>query len=90
MKRACECAVREVLAKRLATARKCNRMTQEEFSEALMVNLRTYSDNEHGITTCCTLSFIIYFAFYCEDPADLASELRRTIAKTIHSTQAFS
>lgn len=83
MKSACECALKRIIAKRLAEARNNYSYTQEQFSEKLMIAPRTYIYNEHGESLCCTLSFIIYLVNYCDDHDKLIDELRITINRSL-------
>ena len=79
MKVVCECALKRIIAKRLSEARRNHQLTQEQFSEKLMIAPRTYAYNEHGDSMCCTLSFIIYLVFCCDDCDKLIEELRVAI-----------
>lgn len=82
MKHACKCALRDYMANRLLATRKDKRLTQAKFSEDLMIDTRSYVSLEHGENLCCTLTFIIYLCFCCNDVNRLIDDLRQIILKT--------
>ena len=79
MKYQCKCSLRDYLSQRLAKARKEAGMTQSRFSELLMMDTRSYVDLEHAQSFCCTLTFILYLCFCCEDVVGLVDDLRRIV-----------
>lgn len=79
MKNLCKCALKDYMSERLTSARKENRLTQEKFSEKLMLDTRSYISLEHGESLCCTLTFIIFLCFICKDPDTLVKDLRELL-----------
>ena len=87
MKTTCRCALRDYLTNRLIESRKNNGLTQAKFSEILMIDTRSYAALEHGESLCCTLTFIIYICFICEDVNKLVDDLRNILIKTQNTTK---
>ena len=86
MKTTFRCALRDYLTNKLIESRKNNRLTQAKFSEILMIDTRSYAALEHGESLCCTLTFIIYMCFICEDVNKLVDDLRNILQNTTKET----
>ena len=54
-------------------------MTQEQFADTLLMSPRSYISLEHGKNLCCTLTFIIYLVFICDDVDSLVSDLKKVL-----------
>lgn len=83
MKDICKCALRSYLTKRLAQARLDAHLTQDEFAEKLMMDTRSYASLEHGDSLCCTLTFIIYLVFFCDNVEALVRDLREIMIDAV-------
>ena len=79
MKYQCKCSLRTYISQRLAKARKEAGMTQSKFSELLMMDTRSYVALEHSRNFCCTLTFILYLCFCCNDVEGLVNDLRQIV-----------
>lgn len=79
MKSFCKCRLKEYLAECLAYTRKSQKLTQEEFSEMLMIDTRSYASLEHAESLCCTLTFIMFICYFCNDVDKLVYDLRSLI-----------
>lgn len=79
MKNIYKCALKDYLTDCLCKTRKSNKLTQAEFSEALMMDVRSYVCLEHGKNLCCTLTFIIFICFYCKDVDGHINDLRKIL-----------
>lgn len=79
MKESCKRALRDYMTSRFAQARKNSGLTQARFSEKLMMDTRSYVALEHGDSLCCTLTFMLYLCFLCEDVDGLVDDLRNII-----------
>lgn len=90
MKRTCKSAIRSYMTRRLTDARKQSHLTQTRFSEKLMMDTRSYADLEHGKSLCCTLTFIIYLCFFCENVDALIQDLRAIIRNSYEDDRSAS
>lgn len=81
MKNYCKCAIKDYMSKYLLATRKYNNLTQDKFSEKLMIDTRSYVSLEHGESLCCTLTFIIFLCFHCKDVEGFVRDLREIIIK---------
>ena len=90
MKQLCKCRLKDYMTERLIAARKQQNLTQAKFSEKLMMDTRSYVSMENGESFCCTLTFIIYLCFYCNDTEDLISNLRKIILKAQNNEKTVS
>ena len=54
-------------------------MTQEQFADTLLMSPRSNISLEHGKNLCCTLTFIIYLVFICDDVDSLVSDLKKVL-----------
>ena len=90
MKHNCKRILRSYMARRLYEARKQAHLTQARFSERLMMDTRSYSDLEHGKNLCCTLTFIIYLVFFCNDVDSLIQDLRDIILNSYENFRSAS
>lgn len=79
MKNACKTALKSYMSKRFIAARRNSDLTQAKFSEKLMMDTRSYSDLEHGYSLCCTLTFILYLCYFCDDIDTLREDLRKIL-----------
>lgn len=82
MKDVCKCALRDYMTECLLTTRSNENMTQAQFSEKLMMDTRSYISLEHGKYLCCTLTFIIFICFFCNDIDGLIKDLRAIILRS--------
>ena len=90
MKRTCKSAIRSYMTRRLTDARKQSHLTQARFSEKLMMDTRSYADLEHGKSLCCTLTFIIYLCFFCENVDALIQNPRKIIIDSYEDDRSIS
>lgn len=90
MKRTCKSAIRSYMTRRLTDAQKQSHLTQARFSEKLMMDTRSYADLEHGKSLCCTLTFIIYLCFFCENVDALIQDLRAIIRNSYEDDRSAS
>ena len=79
MKNSCKCALRDYISHCLAQTRQAGQYSQEKFSELHMMNPRSYADPEHGQFLCCTLTFVLFLVFYCEDANVILQDMKRII-----------
>ena len=79
MKNSCKCALRNYISRCLAETRRAEKLSQEKFSELLMMNPRSYADLEHGEFLCCTLTFVLFLVFHCEDANIPLRDMKRII-----------
>lgn len=85
MKETCTCELKKYLSECFSEARIASRMTQETFAASLLLSTRAYISIEHGSSLCCTLVFILYLAFVCEDIDALRDDLRRVLLEAAES-----
>ena len=90
MKSDYKCALRQYMTECFQKTRREAGMTQEAFSEKLMMDIRSYASLEHGDHLCCTLTFIIYLCFHCADPEGMIRDLRRILMKFINEERPVS
>ena len=55
-----------------------------------MMDTRSYADLEHGKSLCCTLTFIIYLCFFCENVDALIQDLRAIIRNSYEDDRSAS
>jgi len=79
MKNDCKCALRTYMTERLSKARSDAHLSQDKFAELLMMDTRSYAALEHGDSLCCTLTFVIYLVFICNDVDRLVCDLRKIL-----------
>lgn len=79
MKNTCKCALRDYMSKCLVSTRHAERLSQAKFSELLMMDPRSYVDLEHGEFLCCTLTFVLFLVFHCDDATKLLQEMKQII-----------
>lgn len=66
-------------------ARKVLGWTQARMAEALMMDVRSYCDLEHGKSGCSALTLALFLIQVCADPSLFLHEL--TIAFRIHQDE---
>ncbi|MBE6966784.1 MAG: hypothetical protein E7441_12235 [Ruminococcaceae bacterium] len=81
MKSLYKCVLKEYLTECFTNTRRESGLTQQAFSEKLMMDIRSYASLEHGENLCCTLTFILFLCFYCKDPETMIRDLRCILAK---------
>lgn len=81
MKNSCKCDLKDYMADVLFKTRKSEKLTQSQFSEKFMMDVRSYASLEHGESLCCTLTFIIFLCFFCKDVDGLVRDLRSILLK---------
>lgn len=67
------------MSRRFLNTRKANHLTQDKFSEYLMMSVHSYSALERGISLCSMITFVIYLVFFCKDPDALIRDLREIV-----------
>lgn len=67
--------LREKMSSRFRATRKQLDITQEKMAELLDIDLRSYSDLEHGKSLCSTPVFIRYLSLNKPDVMDILNEL---------------
>ena len=80
MRKTYEAALKRCLHDRIVRERKNHKITQEKMAELLIMDPRSYADIENGKNMCSTLTFTMYLLHFCQDPAQLVSELEETFA----------
>ena len=71
--------LRSFLAADFETTRKAMKLSQLKMSELLDIDLRSYSNLEHGKSLCNTRVFLRY-VFHCkEDPASFMEQIRQVM-----------
>ena len=90
MKNTCKCELRSCMTNHFQATRKSLHLSQEKFSEKLMMSTRSYSDLEHGDSLCCTLTFIIFLVYHCKDVDGLLRELKTILDRTLNSEDTAS
>lgn len=75
----CKCALRDYMSRCLAKTRHSEKLSQERFSEQLLIDTRSYADLERGEYLCCTLTFILFLVFHCDDVDAVLQDMKRII-----------
>lgn len=81
MKNTCKCALRAYMSKHLPQTRREQNLSQTKFSERLMIDMRSYTDLEHGECLRCTLTFVLFLMFCCKDRDALLQDMKVIILK---------
>lgn len=87
MKDMCKCELRRYMTERLIRARTECRLSQDKFSEKLMMDTRSYAALEHGDSLCCTLTFILYLVLFCKDVEGLVKDLREIVLRHLSAEE---
>ena len=83
---ACYCELRQCMTKILSQYRYSHGLTQDAFSEQLMIDRRTYARLEKGETLCCTLTFLHFLIYCCEDTAGLLADCKKVLDNARNKT----
>lgn len=58
-------------------------MTQAQMAERLVMDERSYSDLEHGVSACSGLTLALFLIYCCDEPGEFLKELRRALEEEI-------
>ena len=81
-----ECELRSYLAERIAKACRKNQVDSVSVRRLLKETVRNGSANRDRCH-CCTLLFIVYLCFLCEDVSALIEDLRGVIGNAYHDVE---
>jgi len=57
------------------------KLTQEQMAEALIMDVRSYINLDHGQNCCSALTLSLYLIYYCEDVSKFLSDLKTEFEK---------
>lgn len=60
----------------LIQTRLAQNMTQEQMAEALIMDVRSYINLDHGKSSCSALTLSLYLIYYCQDVELFLKELK--------------
>ena len=60
----------------LIQTRLAQNMTQEQMAEALIMDVRSYINLDHGKSSCSALTLSLYLIYYCSDVDSFLQELK--------------
>ena len=79
MRNSCKRALRVYMSRRFKQERREAGLTQSQFADKLLMDLRSYAALEKGKNLCSTVTFAVYLTLLCEDPDVLIEELRQVL-----------
>lgn len=82
MKDVCKCELLNFISECLTQRRSEADLSQAKFSEKPMIDLCAYADPERGESFCCTLKFIAFLVYCCDDPVRILKECRAILERT--------
>ncbi len=68
--------LKRILCEQIGNTRISMELTQDKMAEQLMMDVRSYSDIDRGISMCGTLTFVLFLLHFCPDPTLLLREIR--------------
>lgn len=81
MKKECADELRTYMADCFKIERIRLGLSQAAFSRKLMVDVRTYSDLEHGKALCSMKTLVIFLTSICEKPDTIIQNYRQIVLK---------
>lgn len=75
------CEVKDCLSKCMLKTRNEMNLSQMAFAEKLHIDRRSYLDLEHGKSLCCSMTLLIFLAYYCKDSKKLLEECKEIFDK---------
>ena len=62
--------------RKLIQTRLAQNMTQEQMAEALIMDVRSYINLDHGKNCCSALTLSLFLIYYCSDVDSFLQELK--------------
>ena len=69
-------ALRKTLCNWMGSTRISLNLTQDKMAEVLLIDVRSYSDIDRGISLCSTMTLVLFLVNYCTEPEKLLHEIR--------------
>ena len=68
--------LKRILCEQIGSTRVSLDLTQDKMAEQLMMDVRSYSDIDRGISMCGTLTFVLFLIHFCPNPILLLNEIQ--------------
>ena len=76
MKEVYRSELKKILCSWIGITRISMNYSQEMMAEALLIDVRSYSDIDRGVSLCSTLTLMLFLVYYCPEPTALLGEIR--------------
>ena len=76
MKEAYRAELKRILCNWMGITRMSLSYSQEMMAEGLLMDVRSYSDIDRGISLCSTLTLVLFLVYYCQEPEALLGEIK--------------
>ena len=76
MKEVYRSELKRILCSWIGITRISMNYSQETMAEALLIDVRSYSDIDRGVSLCSTLTLMLFLVYYCPEPTVLLGEIR--------------
>ena len=68
-------ALRKTLCTWMGSTRISLNLTQDKMAEVLLIDVRSYSDIDRGISLCGTLTLVLFLVYLCPEPVALLNDI---------------
>ena len=69
-------ALRKTLCNWMGRTRYALNLTQDKMAEVLLIDVRSYSDIDRGISLCSTLTLVLFLVYLCPEPVALLNDIQ--------------